>query len=69
MGVLEQKKEIVDWILSLENKEVLNDIYKFKKNTTTFDFDKEFAKGLTSDEFRAEMKRRIRNYPLKNNTI
>lgn len=65
MAILEQKKEIIDWILSLENKEILNDIYTFKKQTTTFNFDEEFAKGLTIEEFKAEMKKRIRSYPVK----
>jgi|JI61114DRNA_FD_contig_71_41341_length_1310_multi_3_in_0_out_0_3 hypothetical protein len=65
MEVLEQKKEIVDWILTLENKDILDDIYKFKRQNTSFNFDEEFAKGLTVEEFRAEMKRRIRNYPLR----
>jgi hypothetical protein len=65
MAILEQKKEIIDWILSLENKEILDDIYTFKKQTTTFNFDEEFAKGLTIEEFKAEMKKRIRSYPVK----
>jgi hypothetical protein len=64
MEVLEQKKELVDWILTLENPAVLNIIYNIKKEES-FNFDEEFAKGLTVEEFRAEMKRRIRNYPLR----
>ena len=47
------------------DKEILNDIYTFKKQTTTFNFDEEFAKGLTIEEFKAEMKKRIRSYPVK----
>lgn len=31
----------------------------------TFDFDAEFAKGLTSEEFKAEMHKRIKAYPWK----
>ncbi len=64
MEMLTQKKEIIDWISSLDNPLILNNIYNIKKEST-FDFDKEFAKGLTVEEFRAEMKRRIRNYPLR----
>ncbi|RZK57931.1 MAG: hypothetical protein EOO87_01600 [Pedobacter sp.] len=30
-----------------------------------FDFDAEFAKGLTSEEFKAEMHKRIKAYPWK----
>lgn len=31
----------------------------------TFDFDKEFEKGLTPEEFKAEMSKRIKGYPWK----
>lgn len=31
----------------------------------TFDFDAEFAKGLTLEEFKAEMSKRIKAYPWK----
>ncbi|MXO03875.1 hypothetical protein [Flavobacterium sp. HBTb2-11-1] len=31
----------------------------------TFDFDAEFAKGLTPEEFKAEMYKRIKAYPWK----
>lgn len=33
----------------------------------TFDFDVEFEKGLTSDEFKNKMHKRIEFYPWKNN--
>lgn len=32
---------------------------------TTFNFDEEFAKGLTPEEFKAEMYKRIKAYPWK----
>ncbi|BFM43659.1 hypothetical protein CFS9_23000 [Flavobacterium sp. CFS9] len=32
----------------------------------TFDFDAEFAKGLTSQEFKDEMSKRIKAYPWRN---
>lgn len=31
----------------------------------TFDFDAEFANGLTPDEFREEMIKRVKSYPWK----
>jgi hypothetical protein len=64
MEMLTKKKELIDWISSIDNPLILNDIYNLKKEIT-FDFDKEFAKGLTLEEFRTEMKKRIRNYPLR----
>lgn len=39
---------------------------KFKGiDRETFDFDEEFAKGLTPEEFKAEMSKRIKAYPWK----
>lgn len=32
---------------------------------TTFDFDTEFKKGYTAEEFKAEMHKRIQTYPWK----
>lgn len=40
---------------------------KFKGiDRETFDFDAEFAKGLTPEEFKMEMSKRIKAYPWKN---
>ena len=45
--------------------------YEFSKQKqqgidhTTFDFDAEFEKGLTVEEFKAEMHKRIQAYPWK----
>jgi hypothetical protein len=39
---------------------------KFKGiDRETFDFDAEFAKGLTPEEFKEEMSKRIKAYPWK----
>ncbi|KQB40559.1 hypothetical protein [Flavobacterium aquidurense] len=39
---------------------------KFKGiDPETFDFDAEFSKGLTPEEFKAEMSKRIKAYPWK----
>ncbi|MGB1315390.1 MAG: hypothetical protein ACPG4Y_05180 [Chitinophagales bacterium] len=65
MGILEQKKEIIDWILSLENKEILNDIYKFKTQTATFNFEEEFEKGITSDELKEKTTEFLKSLPWK----
>lgn len=64
MEILTQKKELIDWISTLDNPLILNSLSNIKKESS-FDFDKEFAKGLTVEEFRAEMKRRIRNHPVR----
>jgi hypothetical protein len=62
MKVLEQKREIVDWIYQLDNPLVLNNIYNIKKKTG-LTFKERFANGLTAEEFKAAMKKRIQNYP------
>jgi hypothetical protein len=64
MEVLEQKKELVDWISGLDNPAVLDAVYSIKENST-LSFKERFAKGLTVDEFKTEMKKRIQNYPNK----
>ncbi len=65
MEVIEQKKEIINWIMSLENEEIVNDIYKFKKQQTTFDFDEEFSKAITSDELKEQTTEYLKSLPWK----
>ena len=61
--MLTQKKEIIDWISSLDNPYILNNIYNIKKESK-LSFEERCAKALTLEEFRAEIKRRILNYPI-----
>jgi len=51
MEIATQKKEIIDWILSLEDQTVLNEIEILKKQTS-FDFDEEFKKGISGEELK-----------------
>ena len=62
--MLTQKKEIIDWISSLDNPLILNNIYNLKKESK-LSFEERCSKALTLEEFRAEIKKRIRNYPVK----
>jgi hypothetical protein len=64
MEIATQKKEIIDWILSIEDQEVLNEIEILKKQTS-FNFDEEFKKGLTTEQFRTAIKERIKSYNWK----
>ena len=64
MEMLTQKKEIIDWISSLDNPLILNNIYNLRKESK-LSFEERCAKALTLEEFRAEIKKRIRNYPVK----
>jgi len=64
MEIVAQKKEIINWILSIEDQAVLNEIEMLKKQAS-FNFDEEFKKGLTTDQFRTAIKERIKTYNWK----
>lgn len=66
MSTLEQKKEIADWVLTLNDEAVLNQLYQFKKQTSTFNFDEEFAKGITADELKAKTTEFLKSLPWNN---
>ncbi len=61
METLTRKKELIDWLQTVEDREVLLKIHAIKAHTE-FEFDKAFDEGLTTEEFRAEMKKRIRAF-------
>ena len=64
-ATLTTKQELIDWISTIENPETLM-ILKGIKHQATFNFEEEWKKGISSEEFRRQMKERVRNYPWKN---
>jgi hypothetical protein len=60
------KKEIIEWVSTLDDESTLM-ILEGIKRTATFNFDEEFKKGIPLEEFRSEMIKRVRNYPWKKN--
>ncbi len=64
METLTQKKELIDWITSIEDEAILNKIVKIKRETT-FNFDEEFKKGISADEFRERTTEYIKSLPWK----
>ncbi|PRX52413.1 hypothetical protein [Salegentibacter salegens] len=60
-----KKFELLDWLKDLEDENVLNEIKAIKDRNEEFDFDKEWENGLTGEEFKAEMRKRINKYPWK----
>ncbi|HAT77271.1 MAG TPA: hypothetical protein DCS19_10665 [Flavobacterium sp.] len=64
MEIATQKKEIIDWILSIEDQAVLNEI-EMLKTQSSFDFDEEFKKGLSVEEFRKRTTEFIKSLPWK----
>ncbi|MDY0090786.1 MAG: hypothetical protein RBR78_10545 [Flavobacteriaceae bacterium] len=46
-----RKKEIIDWINSIENTEIIEQIENFQKQQS-FDFEKEIKNSISSDELK-----------------
>ncbi|RXJ52873.1 hypothetical protein [Gelidibacter gilvus] len=61
MATLEKKKELADWLMALENEDILNKIVDLK-NKSTLDLENKFKNGLEIENFRSEIKERIKNY-------
>lgn len=59
-----QKQELIDWISTIEDVEVLKELINLKKQTT-FNFDQEFKKGISADEFRERTTKYIKSLPWK----
>jgi hypothetical protein len=56
-----QKKELIDWISTIDDVEVLKELTNIKKHAT-FNFDEEFKKGISSEEARQLSKDKIREW-------
>lgn len=65
MSILTRKNELIEWISSVEDVLLLDEIEKFKRYKT-FDFDSEFKKGITSKELKEETTQYIKSLPWKN---
>ena len=64
--LLTSKQELINWISTIEDPETLM-ILKGIKHEATFNFEEEWKKGISLEDFRTEMLRRVRNYPWKKN--
>ncbi|WP_189702477.1 hypothetical protein [Subsaximicrobium wynnwilliamsii] len=51
----------MDWLKTIDDEHILLKIEAIKKQNA-FDFDKAMREGLTSEQFKAEMKKRIDTY-------
>jgi hypothetical protein len=56
-----QKQELIDWISTIEDVEVLKELNNIKKHAT-FNFEEEFKKGISSEEARKLSKDKIREW-------
>lgn len=62
MEIATQKKEIIDWILSIEDQAILNETESLKPRKD-FDFDEEFKKGLPVEEFKKRTTEFLKSLP------
>lgn len=64
MNVLTRKKELINWISSIEDVSILQEIEKIKKQET-FDFEKEFERGVSTNELKEKTTKFIKALPWK----
>lgn len=66
MDIAVEKKEIMEWLNSLDNPAVVEQIKRIKKrNTESFDFEKEWENGISIDEARKKTANFIKKLPWK----
>ena len=58
------KKDIIEWISTLEDEKLLMEIANMKRNAT-FNFEEEFKKGITGEELKKRLSERLRTLPWK----
>lgn len=56
-----QKQELIDWISTIEDLEVLKELMNLKKQST-FNFDEEFKRGISGDEARRISKEKLKEW-------
>jgi len=64
METLTHKKELIDWIASIEDEAILNEIEIIKRKAT-FNFDEEFKKGISGEELKRRISKHISSLPWK----
>lgn len=62
MNISAEKNEIIKWINSLENPEIIEEINKIRKRKS-FDFEKEWERGIPIEELRKRTKDFIKTLP------
>ena len=52
MSVATKKTELINWISSIEDQTIIDQIYTFRKQHKSFDFKKELKSAITSEELK-----------------
>jgi hypothetical protein len=64
METITQKQELIDWISTIEDVEILKQLAIIKKKAT-FNFDEEFKKGISGEELKKRLSKHISSLPWK----
>lgn len=64
MTVATQKKQLINWLLTIEDQSILNEIEKIKQQKK-FNFEEEFEKGITANELKARTTQFLNSLPWK----
>jgi hypothetical protein len=64
MNISAEKNEIIKWINSLENPDTIEEINKIRLRKS-FDFEKEWKKGISGEELKKRTKEYIKSLPWK----
>lgn len=52
MSVATKKSELIKWLSSVEDKNVIEQLDNFRKQQTSFDFQNELASAITAEELK-----------------
>ncbi len=61
---ISQKQELIDWISSVEDVSIIENLTEMKRRTT-FNFEEEFKKGITGEELKRRIRKHISELPWK----
>ncbi|WP_395061070.1 hypothetical protein [Flavobacterium sp.] len=64
MNIATQKDNLIKWIQTIEDATILKKIESIKSDDT-FDFEKEWARGISGDELRDRTKKHLKSLPWK----
>ncbi len=59
-----QKQELIDWIATINDVSVLEDLTELKRRDT-FNFEEEFKKGITGEELKRRTTEFLKTLPWK----
>lgn len=64
MNLASEKSEIIKWVNSLESPAVIEEINKIR-NRKSFDFEKEWERGISGEELKKRTKEYLKTLPWK----